>query len=66
MTSLNDQSMNSNRRIKVNFDGGNLTNDAGLLLYKEFNEKMGLYVKKSLSQCIILHKHLNVRTFIND
>jgi hypothetical protein len=42
MTSLNDQSLDFNRQIKVNFDGGDLTNDAGLLLYKEFDEKMGL------------------------
>jgi hypothetical protein len=31
MNSLNDQSLDFNRRIKVNFDGGDLTNDAGLL-----------------------------------
>lgn len=42
MTSVNEQSMEFNRRIKVNFDGGNLTTDAGLLLYKEFDEKIGL------------------------
>jgi hypothetical protein len=42
MTNLNDQSLDFNRRIKVNFDGEDLTNDAGLLLYKEFDEKMGL------------------------
>lgn len=42
MTSVNDQTMEFNRRIKLNFDGGDLTTDAGLLLYKEFDEKIGL------------------------
>ncbi|MDQ0219503.1 IS1380 family transposase [Peribacillus cavernae] len=53
MTSLNDQTMDFNRRIKVNFDGGDLTSDAGLLLYKEFDEKIGL------SELIQSTVHLN-------
>ena len=41
MNSLLEKSLNFNRKIKINFQGGNLTSDAGLLLYKEFDEKIG-------------------------
>lgn len=41
MCSLLEKSANFNRKIKINFDGGDLTSDAGLLLYKEFDEKIG-------------------------
>lgn len=45
-------------KIKINFEGGNLTSDAGLLLYKEFDEKIGfskaikenLYVEDSSAE----------------
>ncbi|MTI85370.1 MAG: IS1380 family transposase, partial [Firmicutes bacterium] len=42
MNSVQDYSMNFNSRMKLNFAGGNLTSDAGLLLYKEFDHKIGL------------------------
>jgi hypothetical protein len=42
MTSVIDMDMEFNKRVKVNFNGGDLTNDSGLLLYKEFDEKVGL------------------------
>jgi len=42
MKSVQEYSMNFNSRMKVNFDGGDLTSDAGLLLYKEFDHKLGL------------------------
>nr|WP_265332394.1 transposase [Zhaonella formicivorans] len=42
MKSVQEYSMNFNSRIKVNFNGGDLTSDAGLLLYKEFDYKLGL------------------------
>ena len=42
MKSVIEKSLNFNKMIKVNFDGGNLTSDSGLLLYKEFDEKIGL------------------------
>lgn len=34
-------SLNCNRQIKINFDGGDLSSDAGLLLIKEFIAKVG-------------------------
>jgi hypothetical protein len=42
MKSVTDMTMNFNKRVKMNFDGGDLTSDSGLLLYKEFEGKMGL------------------------
>lgn len=41
MNSLNDIALNFNNRIKFNFNGGDLTSDAGLLLLREFDEKLG-------------------------
>ena len=41
MDILNTLSLKSNRQIKINFDGGDLSSDAGLLLIKEFAAKTG-------------------------
>ena len=41
MSIVNTFSLQSNRQIKINFDGGDLSSDAGLLLIKEFAEKIG-------------------------
>ena len=41
MYSLKDTALESNPYFKVNFDGGDLSSDAGLLLIKEFTEKIG-------------------------
>jgi hypothetical protein len=40
MNSLLEKSLNFNKKVKINFEGGDLTSDAGLLLYKEFDEKI--------------------------
>lgn len=42
MTILNSISLECNKKIKVNFNGGDLSSDAGLLLIKEFAAKVGL------------------------
>ena len=42
MSILNSVSLESNKKIKINFDGGDLSSDAGLLLIKEFASKIGL------------------------
>ncbi|MBE1554372.1 transposase [Sporosarcina limicola] len=34
MTSVNELSFGFNKRIKINFDGDDLTSDAGLLFFK--------------------------------
>lgn len=41
MDILNTVSLESNSQIKINFDGGDLSSDAGLLLFKEFLLKIG-------------------------
>ena len=41
MTILNDTTLESNKYLKINFNGGDLSSDAGLLLMKEFAYKMG-------------------------
>ena len=41
MTILNDTVLESNKYLKLNFDGGDLSSDAGLLLIKEFACKLG-------------------------
>ena len=41
MSILNTLSLESNRQIKINFNGGDLSSDAGLLLIKEFACKLG-------------------------
>ena len=42
MNSLNDTALESNPYMKINFNGGDLSSDAGLLLIKEFAVKIGL------------------------
>ena len=41
MDILNTITLKSNRQIKINFNGGDLSSDAGLLLIKEFVAKIG-------------------------
>ena len=41
MDILNTFTLKSNRQIKINFGGGDLSSDAGLLLIKEFAAKIG-------------------------
>ena len=42
MNIINTLALKSNRQIKINFDGGDLSSDAGLLLIKEFVSKLGI------------------------
>ena len=42
MSIVNTLSLESNRKIKINFDRGDLSSDAGLLLIKEFVSKLGI------------------------
>ena len=42
MTILNTISLKSNKQIKINFNGGDLSSDGGLLLIKEFAARVGL------------------------
>ena len=47
MSSLLEKSLNFNRNVKINFDGGNLTSDSGLLLYSEFDKQKSSYQKNA-------------------
>ena len=42
MAILNTISLESNKQIKINFSGGDLSSDGGLLLIKEFASRIGL------------------------
>jgi len=42
MSSLNELQLESNSKIKINFNGGDLSSDSGLILIKEFAHKIGL------------------------
>lgn len=63
MTSLNEKSFHFNKSLKINFDGGDLTNDAGLLLYKEFDAKVGL---SNLISSVTLNDSVNHHVHTND
>ena len=41
MSIISETVLNCNNQIKINFDGGELSSDAGLLLVKDFIEQMG-------------------------
>ena len=41
MAILTDTVLESNKYLKINFNGGDLSSDAGLLLIKEFAAKIG-------------------------
>lgn len=41
MNILNTLALESNKQIKINFKGGDLSSDAGLILIKEFAAKLG-------------------------
>ena len=61
MNILNTLTLKSNRRIKINFDGGDLSSDAGLLLLKEFAAKIGFIrlikrIFKTNNKSIRFHK----------
>ena len=59
MSIVNTLSLESNRQIKINFDGGDLSSDAGFLLIKEFVSKIGIDRLFSLLRLMILH-HLDI------
>lgn len=49
MDNLNTVSLERNGQIKINFDGDDLSSDAGLFLFKEFLFKIGAI---KLIQCM--------------
>ena len=61
MHSLNEIALESNKYMKVNFDGGALSSDAGLLLVKEFNCKLGFdeLLKSDFKTSRCINSHLS-------
>ena len=59
MTILNTISLESNRQIKINFNGGDLSSDGGLLLIKEFAARVGLI--KLVKQLFKTNDHTECR-----
>ena len=57
MSIVNTFSLQSNRQIKINFDGGDLSSDAGLLHIKEFISKLGIERLLNRSFNIIYNKN---------
>ena len=45
MAIVTGTALKSNKNFRVNFDGGNLSSDGGLLLLKEFYHKLGVKSK---------------------
>ena len=63
MESVQEYKTNFNPRMKINFDGGDLTSDAGLLLYKEFDHHLGL--SEAVREQIIVHDPVAHRDHTN-
>lgn len=63
MEILQENGLHFNRKFKVNFEGGDLSSDSGLLLYKEFDEKLGISqtVKETITikDSVCHHTHNN-------
>lgn len=59
MTILNTISLESNKQIKINFNGGDLSSDGGLLLIKEFAARIGLL--KLVNQLFKTNDHTKSR-----
>ncbi len=57
MPILNYKQLEYNSRIKINFDGGDLSSDTGLLLIKEFINKIG-FEKSLLPKLFLWEKYI--------
>lgn len=60
MTILNTISLKSNKQIKINFNGGELSSDGGMLLIKEFASRIGLI--KLVNKLFKTNDHTTCRT----
>ena len=60
MSVVNTLALECNRQIKINFDGGDLSSDAGLLLIKEFISKLGIdtLLEKAFKPMILLYSDI--------
>ena len=60
MHSLNDTALENNKYMKINFDGGDLSSDTGLLLVKEFTCKLGFDIMRQLRKVVYAIKEPQV------
>ena len=62
MNILNEKSLKINSKIKINFEGGDLTSDAGLLLINEFTQKLKFnqQIKVLFKQMIVLKESIKM------
>lgn len=66
MSTLLKATLDFNRKIKLSNDGGALSSDAGILLYREFDEKLGFFetIHEELNICddrkFWIHSNLNM------
>ncbi|MBK3493852.1 transposase [Viridibacillus sp. YIM B01967] len=58
-----EKSVSYNKRVKINFDGGHLSSDSGLLLYKEFDEELG--ITKTVKEKIHVSDNASHHTHFN-
>lgn len=63
MTSLQVNSLNFNSKLSINFKGGNLSSDSGLLAYRSFDEKIGLskLIRESFENDQVSESHLTYK-----
>jgi len=64
MDTISEIRMNFKSRIKLNFDGGNLTSDSGMLLYKKFDKKIGF--SKEIRNSVVIKDNTNHRKHENE
>lgn len=64
MDSLLEKSLNFKRNVKINFDGGNLTSDSGLILYREFDERIGF--SRTIKDIFYVNDKINHRKHKNE
>ena len=63
MTKISEKTMDFNNKVKTNFDGGDLTSDSGMLLYKELDKKMGF--SQTIKDCLDFDDDVNHRKHEN-
>lgn len=63
MTSILNNNLKFNKNIKFNFDGGDLTSDAGLIFIKEFDDKLGF--SKAIKEYFKISKDGAIRYHTN-
>lgn len=70
MSKVNTLALESNRQIKINFEGSDLSSDAGMLLLKEFISKLGIERLLSSSfktnDSTLLRYHTNKNNLLDD